>query len=392
LDAKLDKSVIALARPVKALSPSDSAARAAGLFRSGGVSSLPVVGDGRVIGVVSEGSALIVVADALRSGTADSASDVPITEAIRSQSSFAHRDMTVDQVVEVFASTDEDVLPIVDDFGGFYGVVTRSDVLGYLAQSLRPANVAGMATPLGVYLTNGSIRAGVGNVGLFLSGATLGLIMLLAVVAVYGFAAAVQSLTHVPALALVGSPSGPTPKWLDALWWTPVVLRVVVLMGLIRLSPLSGYHAAEHMTVHAMEVGEDLTPAVVRNMPRVHPRCGTNLLAGVGIFLVVAESLSVELALPIAIMVVILGWRTVGGYIQRFATTKTPSQRQLDSGLKAGRELIARFQERPNYQASGFARIWSTGMLQSLGGLVLVFALVTELAKLLHFAPLLLGV
>jgi CBS domain-containing protein len=392
LDAKLDKSVIALSRPVRALSPTDSAARAAGLFRASGVSSLPVVGDGRVLGVVSESSALSSVADALRSGEAASASDVPISRAIRTQSSFAHRDMTVDQIVAVFSSTEEDVLPIVDDFGGFYGVVTRSDVLGYLAESLRPANVAGMATPMGVYLTNGSVRAGVGDLGLFLSGATLAVVMLLAVVMVWGLAAAIQHLTHIPTLALVDSFPGPTPKWLNSLWWTPVVLRVVLLMALIRLSPLSGYHAAEHMTVHAMEEGEDLTPDIVRMMPRVHPRCGTNLLAGVGIFLIVAESLSPELALPIAIMVVILGWRTVGGYIQRFATTKNPNRKQLDSGLEAGKELIARFQEKPNYQAYGFARIWNTGMLQSLGGLVVVFAAATELARLLHFVPLLLGV
>jgi CBS domain-containing protein len=377
-----------LARPVKALSPTDTAARAAGLFRTGSVSALPVVENGRVIGVVTEGSALRVVTEALRDGTAKSASEVSIAGAVREQVSYARRDMTLGQVAEIFSASEEDVLPIVDDFGGFYGVATRSDVLGYLTESLRPTNVAGMATPLGVYLTNGGVRAGAGDLGLFLSGATLGFIMLLAVAAVWGIAAVLQRLTHLPILALVDTVPTPTPKWMYSIWWSPVVLRVVLLMALIRLSPLSGYHAAEHMTVHAMEAGEDLTAQSVRHMPRVHPRCGTNLLAGVGIFLVFAESLSVELALPVAIMIVILGWRWVGGLIQRFATTKPPSEKQLQNGLRAGRELIAKFQERPNYQAYGFRRIWNSGMLQSLGGLITIFTLVTELAKLLHFAPL----
>ncbi len=33
------------------------------------------------------------------------------------------------------------------------------------------------------------------------------------------------------------------------------------------------------MVVHAIEEGEDLTLEKVRPMPRVHPRCGTNLVA-----------------------------------------------------------------------------------------------------------------
>ncbi|MDO8585912.1 MAG: DUF1385 domain-containing protein [Armatimonadota bacterium] len=387
----LNKPIINLARPVKALSPADSAARAAGLLRAGGVSALPVVDNGRVIGVVSEASVLRAIAEAVREGQAASASEVPIAGAIHSQVAFAHRDMTIGQVADVFSSSDEDALPIVDDFGGFYGVVTRSDVLGFLAGSLRPSNVAGMATPLGVYLTNGSVRAGAGNLGLFLSGVMLGLCMLAAIVVVWCLAVGIESFTHIPARALLEG-RAPVANWFYAAQWLPPVLIIVLIMTAIRLSPLSGYHAAEHMTVHAIEVGEELTPEIVSEMPRVHARCGTNLLAGASVFLVITGSFSSDVAVLIAFMVVILGWRAVGGYIQRVATTKPPSSRQLENGLRAGKELIARFQEQPNYQAYGLARVWNTGILQSMGGLAFVFAVSNLLSRIFHFTPLLLGV
>ncbi|KAF2960547.1 MULTISPECIES: DUF1385 domain-containing protein [unclassified Thermotoga] len=45
------------------------------------------------------------------------------------------------------------------------------------------------------------------------------------------------------------------------------------------------YHGAEHMTIHAYEHGEELTPENVRKYSTIHPRCGTNFLM---IFLIVA--------------------------------------------------------------------------------------------------------
>ncbi|MDO8684597.1 MAG: DUF1385 domain-containing protein [Armatimonadota bacterium] len=391
MDLRLDKPIINFARPVRALEPSDSAARAAGLFHAVGVSSLPVVVDGRVAGVVTEATILKLIAETLRDG--GSAEQMPIAEAIRRQTVFAHRDMTVGQVAGAFASSDEEALPIVDEFGGFYGMVSRTDILAFLSGSLRPANIAGMATPLGVYLTNGSVRAGAGNIGLFLSGVMLGFIMMLSSGTVWAIAWLMQRITGLQFLnLLLPYYMHLNPKWLNAIQWVPPVLVILLVMLFIRFSPLSGYHAAEHMTVHAIEDGEELTPEIVRYMPRVHVRCGTNLLAASSIFLIIAGSFSSDIAVLLAIAVVIIGWRSVGGYIQRIATTKTPSPKQLENGVRVGQELIAKYQDMPSYQARGFARIWNIGILQSMAGLAFVIGLESLASKLFKFSLPFLGV
>jgi len=46
------------------------------------------------------------------------------------------------------------------------------------------------------------------------------------------------------------------------------------------------YHGAEHMTIHALEAGDPLTPDAIRRYPTAHPRCGTE-------FLVVVIALSI---------------------------------------------------------------------------------------------------
>ena len=62
-------------------------------------------------------------------------------------------------------------------------------------------------------------------------------------------------------------------------------LRLALLIAYLRLiarSPDVGrvfrYHAAEHMAVHALEQGRELSVQAVRRLPKEHPRCGTSFL------------------------------------------------------------------------------------------------------------------
>ena len=138
----------------------------------------------------------------------------------------------------------------------------------------------------------------------------------------------------------------------------------------MRLSPLSGYHAATYDR-HAIEAGEVRPDAVRRSC--VHPG-GTNLLAAVGIT-IITERLGTGFGTLMALLVVVLGWRTVGGWMQYFITTKNPSEKQLAAGVAAGNQLIERYQERPNFHLTGFDRIWKMGFVQTMSGMAAVSGL-----------------
>jgi hypothetical protein len=53
-------------------------------------------------------------------------------------------------------------------------------------------------------------------------------------------------------------------------------------LGVISLAPdirrVFAYHGAEHMTIHAFEHGDPLTPDRIEPYPTAHPRCGTAFL------------------------------------------------------------------------------------------------------------------
>lgn len=81
---------------------------------------------------------------------------------------------------------------------------------------------------------------------------------------------------------------------------TEGVIRLALLIGyLIAISFLPdvrrvfAYHGAEHMTIHAFEHGDPLTPARIEPYPTAHPRCGTAFL-----LLVVVISIVIFAFLP----------------------------------------------------------------------------------------------
>ncbi len=86
------------------------------------------------------------------------------------------------------------------------------------------------------------------------------------------------------------------------------VLRLAIFMayiGLIGLMPsikrVFGYHAAEHMTIHAHEASLPLEHDRIRPFPAAHPRCGTAFLLTVMLVSIVVFALLGTPDLPIRI-------------------------------------------------------------------------------------------
>ncbi|HRK23140.1 MAG TPA: DUF1385 domain-containing protein, partial [Fimbriimonadaceae bacterium] len=160
------------------------------------------------------------------------------------------------------------------------------------------------------------------------------------------------------------------------------------LLGM-RAIPLSGTHAAEHKVVHALERGEPLELEVVRRMPRVHPRCGTNLAVGASLFLGLAGWQAIadpQLRLLLAAMVTLFVWRPLGNLVQLAVTTKPPTDRQLLGAIRSGEDLIRKVHSRRRMRPSFGERLLATGMPHVLGGSFLMWAIAEGIARLLGFS------
>jgi hypothetical protein len=291
------------------------------------------------------------------------------------------RHQSIEEVLPLFEQFNLPLIPIVDAKERYTGECA-SYTQWYLLQHglLRPARIGGFATPFGVYLTSGILSGGVGWGGLLATGALFGigvhLLDYLSIVAFSGIAALC------PALNLLDD-------WQQ--WLIQGGLVLFFLFFGMRLSPLSGLHAAEHMTVSAIENDLPLTTENVQQQPREHVRCGTNLMVLLGSLQLWAFSLWILYGqvnlLGLALYSILWGcltfkfWHRIGLKVQHFFTTKPPTETQLASGIRAGEELLARFAATPHPSPSFWQRLWGSRLLPLLSASALTTWLLEQLIR-----------
>jgi CBS domain-containing protein len=346
------------------VSPDDSLLRAARVLRDCPFGIVPVVDSEGLVGTVTEAALVTGFAGGMSPSDAVArlmGDAVPVIHAYESGAA-ALRTMERLGVAELI---------VVDESGRALGVVGASSLYPDSGTTKRPPLVGGMATPFGVYLTTGAIRAGKGGFALMATGALLFVL----------FAAGVFATEAVLPLL-------PWKLTTEAtLWLQNAVPFALFLIGM-RVLPISGIHAAEHKVVHAIERGEPLVPEVVRRMPRVHPRCGTNIAVGASVFMGLADSTwipNTQIRILTAAVATMIVWRPLGHLVQRLITTKPPSERQIQMGIESGMDLLEKYRTWTGKPPNFLERLYSSGLFHVIGGSFAAYGAIYLVARLLGF-------
>jgi CBS domain-containing protein len=312
-----------------------------------GVPAIPVVQDGIYCGLVFEED----IFTALQSGKPEFSPASEIQQSIPAISNRASKSETLRQMESHAVST----LAVTDDRGHVLGVITASRLLALNDRYARPKLVGGLATPFGVRLLGGGVIAGAGPMHILATGAMMFLTFIIGTYLSMFLALAVPFEVQIT-------------DWFQAIQG---FLSLVFFLLLLRAQPLAGYHAAEHMVVHAIEQNEPLEPETVARMPRVHPRCGTNIAVAAGLFLGISQTPLIpwaDIRMLLALLATLFLYRPLGSFVQDKFTTKPPSPKQLEAGIAAGKELLSKYQTAGNITPTIPMRIWQSGMLHAVAG------------------------
>jgi CBS domain-containing protein len=339
--------VLRSARTTLSVEVGSSLRKSAETIRQNGTSDIPVVEAGRLVGIINSSSLRMALAS-------DMDLDASVDDwMVPAETIGAHE--TGATALRRLEERNDSHLWVIDERQTLMGVVHVADLFPRRRPMPRPAAIGGMATPFGVYLTTGSLSSGPRKWALVTTGTCM-IIILLCGQALGLWADGNAAQLHLP--KFVAENLG-------------TALTLLVFMIGFRSTPLAAIHAAEHQTVHAIERGEELSLEVVRRMPRVHPRCGTNIFAGATIFLTVFgfEWIpSVELRLIAASLLTVVFWRRLGAIIQQWITTRPANDRYLAMGIQSGKELLNRYGETPITTPTWPQRIWNSGMLHTMVG------------------------
>jgi CBS domain-containing protein len=269
----MTETLVSILRQPPHLAPEDSVFRAIDLLRYTGTGILPVVDDaGTLLGVLD----MHCLRPLLGRAVEEDRVVEPVSAWYRQPGGVGRADMSVEAVRGALAASGETMLFVVDRDRRYIGAVALADLLAPSAVPARPVSIGGMATPWGVYLTNGTLQAGVGNAALVGGGIVMGLMLTLAWAAVGLGALAAERYLGWPLFSLWKAPQPLVMSMSNFGWFLLQGLVFPLFLLFMRLLPLAGYHAAEHQAVHAMERGEMLHPDVLRHKrdggrPGLHP-------------------------------------------------------------------------------------------------------------------------
>lgn len=329
-----------------------------------GLPCLPVVKDGLCIGTLDETSMLAAFV-----GTAPE--DAAIEPFVRPLGATVRPYATGAECLRTMESSRQPHVVVVDDRGWPLGVLTASRLFGTIEEDNRPRLVGGMATPFGVYLTNGTVTGGVSQWALVGTGAMMFFFLALGMVMAKGLQLAVPA-------------SVAKSMWFDI--GANVLVLAVFVIGL-RLSGLTGFHGAEHKTVNAIEQGEPLTLDSVARMSRIHPRCGTNLAVAASLFFAIFSIpwvADAQVRGLLAGFITFFTWRPLGSMAQRFVTTTSPNAVQLQRGLDAANDLVRNYQRLGDHQSSIPRSMWNSGLLQIMAGSLAMHLLIWGIMTVLN--------
>lgn len=315
-----------ISTPIPAISKYLEAFRLPEAFKEAENDTLPVINkEGEIVGIVSEYDLAQLLPEwsfQEESYKLNITVEDIMTTSVWTETAHTNIENLLESVHEMHTR----VIPIVDELNLYTGYcITRTTLISYLTKMVKPSSIGGLATPLGVYLTDGIHTAGAyGQLGFI----TLGITFALIYSAAMYFTALISSYIQIP-------------------MFLAVILQLGLFIAFLKLTPLVQYHAAEHQTIHAIEKGLPLAVNTIRMQPRPHKRCGTNIVILImGIQLIILTS-SLFKTPPLNFLILVFGfmfmlsyWKKMGMWVQEYLTTSPASEKQILKTIKTGQELL----------------------------------------------------
>lgn len=116
-----------------AVDPGQTLAEAYRIMKENDFEGLPVMADGAIAGVITEGD---ILNRALVAGGIAALSETPVREAMATQVVTVNEDDIIEEAAFLLHKHDIGILPVVDDYENLVGVITESDLFSVFVDML----------------------------------------------------------------------------------------------------------------------------------------------------------------------------------------------------------------------------------------------------------------
>jgi len=129
----------------------------------------------------------------------------------------------------------------------------------------------------------------------------------------------------------------------------PILPIMILFFAGMKLSPVGRYHGAEHKAVAAYEKYGEVTLQGAKSSSRIHPRCGTNILAYIVLVALLDPLISWWAYAFLQFILISEAWFifgrtrpsiTIGNLFQRYLTTTEPRRAELEVAVESMNRLL----------------------------------------------------
>lgn len=167
------------------------------------------------------------------------------------------------------------------------------------------------------------------------------------------FAVSMAVLWLFVSLMEFGSGAGESGGFTDILFGFfaefPIVPLLVLFFAAMKFTSIGRYHGAEHKAVAAYEKYGEVTLDNAKRADRIHPRCGTNILAYIMLAALIDPLIDAWWYAIVQFILISEAWFVlgksrasiaVGNFLQRYFTTTEPGRAELEVAVKSINALI----------------------------------------------------
>ncbi len=163
------------------------------------------------------------------------------------------------------------------------------------------------------------------------------------------FAASMAVLWVFVSLMEMGSGAGATGGLFGFFAAFPIVPLLVLFFAAMKFTSIGRYHGAEHKAVAAYESYDEVTLETARKSSRIHPRCGTNILAYIILAALIDPFIDAWWYAIAQFILISEAWFVlgktrasiaVGNFLQRYFTTTEPGRAELEVAVESINALI----------------------------------------------------
>lgn len=353
MDKRKKTNLHQISEKIAGISKNQSLSKIIELLQAKSIETIPILDNEKICGMI-DSKELLKTLRYLNNNSNIYASKITAENIMTNNISTIPDTSTIEDILEKNAFYHA-YTPIVDENNNYTGeCISRKKLICYIFKTLNLGKIIGIATPIGIYLTDGLHQTGSKDFGLVIFGAFLAFLNFL--------------IDFTNFFINFNEPI------------FNIIFKIILFLILFKILPISSILASKHKVINAMNKGLPLTYDIVEAQSPIYTNGIINLFVlGIGILFIfyinyefLPDIWIFKFFLTFIFLLILFShFKHINSFLQKIFLTKNTSKKQILQAIHSAENLQKLKQETPPRKISALQYIYTSGVLQIIVGFLI---------------------